>query len=117
LPVTFRALVPWLVLARLPESALSGVLQYNVRYAPTWTALTTGGRLDHVRLDALTNGWIVGPRNAGSTVIVIEVASACEALAQAAALMLIVAALLATLRDARRGIHLEVSHGARAAEV
>lgn len=110
--VTFVAVAPWLLYARLPETQSAALLQYNMRYAPTWNAFVLGrGRLPHVRLDALTNGWRIEPRDGGSLVIVIETVSLLQVLAQILGIAILILALRESIPLARRALSSLVSHG------
>lgn len=111
--VSFTSPAPWLAYARLPETGAPGVLQYNVRYSPTWFALEPGrGGLPHVRLDALTNGWCVDARDGGSLVVLIERVSLLQFLAQILGLTILLIAAWSSLPLALRKLTSLVSHSA-----
>jgi hypothetical protein len=110
--VAFVAIAPWLAYARLPATGSDAVLQYNVRYAPTWRALAFGhGWLPHVRLDALTNGWRVAPREGGTLVLFVETVSLLQLLAQILGIAVLIVAARASAPLARRAVRSLVSHG------
>ena len=94
----WRAVFPWLVVARLHGD--EHALRYAVRYDPAWLAWD-GGVLQHGRLAGALNVWWVGPGPARS-IVLIEATAALQTVLEVVAVGVIV---LATVRARRRPSH------------
>jgi hypothetical protein len=67
--------MPWLIVAGVAADG-PALLRLNERYDPAWWALSGTAWLTHVRVDAVSNGWIVPARAAGHVFIIDAVAAA-----------------------------------------
>jgi len=75
--IPLRVLTPWLATAELPPSN-EATLRYNVRYDRHWTAYADRTPLEHVALDGIVNGWVVGPSSATRHIVLIESLAAIQ---------------------------------------
>lgn len=69
---------PWKLIADLPRGP-AGVARFDVRYDPHWQATLEGVRLNHVRIDAALNGWLLPARRDGEQVEIVQGATQLEA--------------------------------------
>jgi hypothetical protein len=104
-PLDGRAWLPWLWSAQVPPGS-SALLRLNVAYDPHWTAYAPGVSAPHFRVDAVVNGWLLGPRGRTQTVWLVQTTAALAALFEIAGAVLVLALLVVVaagaLRDARR---------------
>jgi hypothetical protein len=94
----FQALAPWLVIADVPAGR-PGALRYNTAYDVRWAAYLGGSGLTHLRLDGAVNGWLLPARPQARQLILIEVTSASELVAELAVLFALAAFAAYSLKD------------------
>jgi len=92
-PIAFRQPFPWLAVARL-GARIPGFdfLRYNVRYDGAWTALLGNRILPHVRVDGVTNGWLL-PQDDTRSVLIVHGVAALQFLAECAGMSVIIGLL------------------------
>ena len=97
-PVKFATPFSWVAIARVSPGPRE-FLRYNVAFDRGWIALREGKALPHVRVEAVFNGWIINARSHDSTVLIIEVVSAMQALAELAVFAFLLFFFAAELRN------------------
>jgi hypothetical protein len=98
--VDVRYPLPWLAFARVPPGKAS-VLRFNVSYNTGWQAWAGTLRMPHVRLDTVTNGWMLPQRRMPQQVVVVHVPSLFQAATEFFALVMLPIIFLAR-RDRKR---------------
>lgn len=93
---------PWLAVVRAPDA---GGLRFNVRFDPYWIAIADGKILDHVRVDATVNGWLVPPSSRNASVLLIEWMAALQALFIGAGIIWCAGLTTLLLRQGRESRH------------
>jgi len=78
--VPYKVLAPWLFVA--VRTTQAPILRLNVRFAPTWLAISQGHLLAHLRLDAAVNAWFLPRGNGDRRVVIINEIAALQALAE-----------------------------------
>lgn len=79
--VAFRAPIPWLAVATVDRGS-SSMIRYNVRFDPGWQAFTAFGKLPHVRVDGVSNGWFLPKQCRTCQVVMVHVPSLLQAVAE-----------------------------------
>ncbi|MGB6522658.1 MAG: hypothetical protein WBE83_12895 [Candidatus Cybelea sp.] len=95
-PTSFEELTPWLV--RVQGTRSAGLLRFNERYDPAWTAISSWRVLPHVRLALAANGWLLTRDSAGD-VFLVQVAAFLQSIAEIAGLVCVVLLLKALVRE------------------
>jgi hypothetical protein len=94
---TFEELTPWLVRVQgTPRAA--GLLRFNERYDPAWTAISSWRVLPHVRLALAANGWLL-TRDFAGDVFLVQVAAFLQSIAEIVGLVCVVLLLKALARE------------------
>jgi hypothetical protein len=75
--------VPWLALSSTARASVNvAILRYNVRFDPYWIAVENFSILKHVRIDGITNGWILPETIAPGRIILLHVGAFIQFLAE-----------------------------------
>lgn len=110
-PLALREYAPWLGRALVPAGGPT-LLHYDVAYDRGWLAFG-GGVLTHVRIDAVTNGWLLPARASSGSVTIVHWPSAIAALFEIAGFVWTAALAILLLRPLSRG-HDEAARERRA---
>ncbi len=77
--LSWHRLAPWLVVVDIPAGGRLLVRSLD-SYDASWLALAGGRFAEHVRLDALLNGWLVAPRTEREQLVVLHGVSVVQLL-------------------------------------
>lgn len=101
-PLTFKLVFPWLAIAEVPSGKIR-VLHYNVAYDEAWQAYLVGTRLTHIRIDGISNGWLVPARTRADRVVIVESTAALQFAAQVIVILILAAtSLIVACRQVRQ---------------
>ena len=89
--VTFRTLLPWLVVARVDAGNIA-TLRYDVTYDRHWSAYLDRAALPHIRIDGVVNGWIVPDRRTARKIVIVEWGAAITTFLELAVTLVAIAA-------------------------
>ena len=81
IPLAANFIAPWLAVVDVPAAGDS-LLRLNARFDDAWQAFAGMSRLHHVRVDATSNGWVLGTRSGTARVLIVDVVALFQALAE-----------------------------------
>lgn len=93
----FRAVLPWFFIVRGGNASAPRVMRLNERYDGAWIAISRWRLLPHLRIDMAANGWLL-PQASQSAVVLVQVTSLLQMIAEICAAVCILWLLKAAMR-------------------